>query len=223
MNNVHVKLEDTEEAEDPMEGIEPPVNAEDEPPVESLPPSRTSPNESGQDQPQTRLTDDSNPSGKQPGTPASVFRPPVTDMKVAVAFDYMRVKVGDIIHLDNFHPALRELYKDAEREERDGKAKRAAKEAFSDETKGNGSSEAKRPAPAKPLKESLESPTKSRRKQGQTERNWLYWEIKKARRGGDFSTPAVEGHEKPAASLRSPEMEGNNPVPEMSPARSQAG
>ena len=34
------------------------------------------------------------------------------DMKVGVAFEYMRVKVGDIIDLEKFTPALQELYKD---------------------------------------------------------------------------------------------------------------
>jgi hypothetical protein len=52
-------------------------------------------------------------------------------MKVGVAFDYMRVRVRDIIHLEKFNPAMRELYK--QEEEEDGKAKRAAKEAFSDD------------------------------------------------------------------------------------------
>ena len=56
-------------------------------------------------------------------------RPQITDMKIGVAFDYMRVRVGDIMHLEKFNPAMRELYKEAEEDE---KAKRAAKEAFSD-------------------------------------------------------------------------------------------
>ncbi|KAI9887108.1 MAG: Zinc phosphodiesterase ELAC protein 2 [Watsoniomyces obsoletus] len=34
----------------------------------------------------------------------------IPDMKVAVAFDYMRVKVGEISHLEHFTPALRELF-----------------------------------------------------------------------------------------------------------------
>ena len=56
-------------------------------------------------------------------------------MKVGVAFDYMRVKVKDIIHLEKFNGAMRELYKEAEEEEQKAKMKAAAKEAFSD---GNG-------------------------------------------------------------------------------------
>ena len=34
------------------------------------------------------------------------------DMKIAVAFDYMRVKVGDIALLEYFTPALRTLYRE---------------------------------------------------------------------------------------------------------------
>lgn len=51
------------------------------------------------------------------------------DMKIGVAFDYMRVKVGDIIHLEKFNAAMRELYKDAEEDE---KARKAKAVAFSD-------------------------------------------------------------------------------------------
>lgn len=36
-------------------------------------------------------------------------RAPVRDMKVGVAFDYMRVKVGEIAHLERFRPALSRL------------------------------------------------------------------------------------------------------------------
>ena len=48
----------------------------------------------------------------------------------------MRVKVKDIIHLEKFNGAMRELYKEAEQEEEKEKVKEkvkmAAKEAFSD-------------------------------------------------------------------------------------------
>ena len=44
----------------------------------------------------------------------------VTDMKVGVAFDYMRVRVGDIAALERFTPALLKLYE--EEEEGDDKA-----------------------------------------------------------------------------------------------------
>ncbi len=39
------------------------------------------------------------------------------DLKVAVAFDYMRVKVGDIIHVEKFTPALLKLFEEEEPEQ----------------------------------------------------------------------------------------------------------
>ena len=59
-------------------------------------------------------------------------------MITGVAFDYMRVKVKDIIHLEKFNGAMRELYKEAEQEEEKAKEKVAAKEAFSDGVGGGG-------------------------------------------------------------------------------------
>ena len=44
---------------------------------------------------------------------------PNTDMKVGVAFDYMSVKVKDIMLLEKFTPALRELYREKEMEAND--------------------------------------------------------------------------------------------------------
>lgn len=57
-------------------------------------------------------------------------RPQLDDMRIGVAFDHMRVKVRDIMHLDRFTPALVELYKD---EVDGGMNDRAAKETFSDD------------------------------------------------------------------------------------------
>lgn len=54
-------------------------------------------------------------------------KPNLFDIKVGVAFDYMRVKVGNIIHLEKFNPAMRELYKEAEEDERAKKEKAAAR------------------------------------------------------------------------------------------------
>lgn len=39
---------------------------------------------------------------------------PVGDMKVCVAFDYMRVKVGEILHMEKFTPALLKLFEEPE-------------------------------------------------------------------------------------------------------------
>ena len=52
---------------------------------------------------------------------------PSNGMKVGVAFDYMRVKVEDIIHLEKLTPAMRELYKEEEEEEEDKRLKNNAK------------------------------------------------------------------------------------------------
>ncbi len=51
----------------------------------------------------------------QTTTSSLVSNPPaVDDIKVGVAFDYMRVKVADIIHLERFTPALRKLLEESE-------------------------------------------------------------------------------------------------------------
>ncbi|GAB7341686.1 hypothetical protein MBLNU457_g0030t1 [Dothideomycetes sp. NU457] len=47
-----------------------------------------------------------------------------TDMKVCVAFDYMRVKVGEIAQMEKFTPALLELFADEERRKAAEKEKR---------------------------------------------------------------------------------------------------
>ena len=129
-----VKLEDSENEEDPMdhpiEGIE--SNA-------SLPPQDTTtpqtPPSTNQPNPPVAPSASSPPptSTPPPSYSTSLTNPnPASEMKVGVAFDYMRVKVKDIIHLEKFNGAMRELYKEAEQEEEKAKAKVAAKEAFSD-------------------------------------------------------------------------------------------
>lgn len=46
---------------------------------------------------------------------SAIARPiPVGDMKVCVAFDYMRVKVGEIFHMEKFTPALLKLFEEPE-------------------------------------------------------------------------------------------------------------
>lgn len=40
------------------------------------------------------------------------------DLKIGVAFDYMRVKVRDIMHLEKFTPALLKLYEESELDEK---------------------------------------------------------------------------------------------------------
>ena len=131
-----VKLEDAEIEEDamdhPIEGIE--SNVSPAPQTTTTPQTPPSPNQPNPP---------SAPSASSP-PPTSINIPsyytastdptsdPASDMKVGVAFDYMRVKVKDIIHLEKFNGAMRELYKGAEEEEEKAKVKVAAKEAFSD-------------------------------------------------------------------------------------------
>ena len=131
MDLLSVKLEDadpTEDVEQPMEDVEPSLQPA---PISSLPNAGT---EEVTQQPDNKPR----PQPIAPPTTStfvsltnSPSKPQPTDMKVGVAFDYMRVRVRDIIHLEKFNPAMRALYK--EEEEEDGKAKRAAKEAFSDD------------------------------------------------------------------------------------------
>ena len=72
-------------------------------------------------------------------------------MKVCVAFDYMKLKVKDIEHLEKFTPALTELYRLGDIEEKAARAAATAeqesskKEKRKKENKGirDGSSEKK--------------------------------------------------------------------------------
>ena len=140
-----VKLEDTEDVDDPLASMDEPVD-ESTSPVE-LPATIDNVLDSVDDtssQGQTELQPpkDANAPDLPSATPTEVLtqpiassinpapRPQFNDMRIGVAFDYMRVKVGDIIHLDKFTPALVELYKDIENGAVD---KEAAKETFSDD------------------------------------------------------------------------------------------
>lgn len=132
MKSVSVRLEDTGAHEDPTEGMDPPVNAEDEPLLETP--------ASALESKETFVFKDAQNTGRGAMEPRNEKTIPtgtdepigqaVDDMKIGVAFDYMRVKVGDIIHLEKFNPALSELYKVAAKEEADGKAKKASKETL---------------------------------------------------------------------------------------------
>lgn len=51
------------------------------------------------------------------------------DMKVAVAFDYMRVRVGDIAQMEKFTPALLKLYEQEELDDKVGTIAEVDKEA----------------------------------------------------------------------------------------------
>ena len=54
---------------------------------------------------------------RQPSGPEAVKIKVASDMKVCVAFDYMRVKVGEIPQLESFTPALLKLFEEEEKPE----------------------------------------------------------------------------------------------------------
>lgn len=132
MKSVSVRLEDTGEHEDPTEGMDPPVDAENEALLET--PASTLESK------ETFIFKDAQNTGRSAMEPRNEKILPkdtddsigqaVDNMKIGVAFDYMRVKVGDIIHLEKFNPALSELYKIAVKDEANAKAKKASKETL---------------------------------------------------------------------------------------------
>ena len=65
------------------------------------------------------------------------------DMKVAIAFDYMRLRIGDIAKMSYFTPALRELYRDVE-SEKDEKVGKPSVETSNAATEGPANSEIKK-------------------------------------------------------------------------------
>ena len=147
MDNPSVYLEDAEDVDDPSAGMDQQVEGSTRPLRsqasiddilgaldESTSQALTEPQPPKQSSAHTAAPE--LPSESTPITLAQIIasninptpRPQLNDMKIGVAFDYMRVKVGDIIHLEKFTPALRELYKETVNEAKDHKA---AKEAFS--------------------------------------------------------------------------------------------
>lgn len=144
-----VKLEDAEDVDDPSAGMDQPVEESTKPvkpqaTIDSIldglheQASQTGTRPRAQTQPRPHTIAPDLPSASHANTLAQIIasninparRSQIHDMKIGVAFDYMRVKVGDIMHLEKFTPALRELYKETLDEEKDT---RAATEAFSDD------------------------------------------------------------------------------------------
>ena len=138
MKSLNVKFEDAKETDDAMEAMEPPESGEDKPPTER---SNAGEEMAAMEPPENGGDEHLDPEQEKMQS-ETLKPPPAHDMKIGVAFDYMRVKVKDIIHLEKFTPALRELYKEEEKEEHDAKAKKAAKEAFSDEVRDVGKNSA---------------------------------------------------------------------------------
>lgn len=63
---------------------------------------------------QTMQLNKSREPDQEPTDPAIPGPIPAGDMKVCVAFDYMRVKVGEILHMEKFTPALLKLFEEPE-------------------------------------------------------------------------------------------------------------
>ncbi len=129
-----VKLEDTENEEDvmdhPIEGIESDVSPN--PQNTTTPQTPPSPNQPNPPIAPSASSPPPTSTNPPPYLTTSTTSNPASEMKVGVAFDYMRVKIKDIIHLEKFNGAMRELYKGAEEAEEKAKVKLAAREAFSD-------------------------------------------------------------------------------------------
>ena len=195
MASLKVQLEDTEEAHEAMEGMEgfeALANTGNQLPVE------TAQTPTGQlleslEQGSAQIKEDANYSSNFPSGTKDPFAtlnamtklsepstPSTNDLKIGVAFDYMRVKVGDIIHLEKFTPALRELYKEAEKEELDGKAKKAAGEAPIDINKGVATKDAGKSAANKEPQETEREPGERSKRQEKKMRKRLSKENLKA-------------------------------------------
>ena len=70
--------------------------------------------------------------GQSETRPSVVFSPvAINDMKICVAFDYMRVKVSEIAHMEKYTPALLELYQQEDVDEKDA----STQEQLSNESK----------------------------------------------------------------------------------------
>ncbi|KAL6720519.1 hypothetical protein ACLMJK_002443 [Lecanora helva] len=167
LDSLQLRLEEASDgAEDPMEDMEPLANIEAPHSVGSDPPIGVVAQGSQQD----GLSEDSGmPLSKLTATSsrftslesmADLIQPQPTSMKLVIAFDYMRVKVGDIVHLERFTPAIRELYKEVAWEEAIVKKKKAEKAAAAEVTHskpkaGNGG-----PETAKPRRRSTEQSKK---------------------------------------------------------------
>ena len=90
----------------------------------------------------TQTADDA--SGQQYSLPAKVDKAPPTavnfklksDMKVCVAFDYMRVKVGEIAEMQHFTPALLRLFAEEEKRKEEEAAAGAEKWGAGNAKKG---------------------------------------------------------------------------------------
>ena len=138
-----IKLEDAEDIDDPSAGMDEPIEESISPikaqaTINNLLDGLGEKPSQAQAGSQPHIGAPSLPSASPTDTLAQIIasninptpRPQLNDMKIGVAFDYMRVKVGDIMHLERFTPALRELYKETVEE---ANSNEAAKAVFSDD------------------------------------------------------------------------------------------
>lgn len=139
-----IKLEDTEDVDDPSAGMDQPDEdsihpVEPQAAIDKILENLDENDSQAQSGPQTQTGASDPPSAFPANTLAQIIasninpnpRPQLNDMKIAVAFDHMHVKVRDIMHLEKFTPALTQLYN----ETADGgkNHKKASKETFSDD------------------------------------------------------------------------------------------
>ena len=118
----------------------------------------------------------------QSETKSSVVVSPVAinDMKICVAFDYMRVKVNEIAHMEKYTPALLELYQQEDGDEKDA----STQEQISNETENKD----------KRKDESDDEARKGEKKKNNEEinRGKSNRQIRKEQRGGKKSDKAKE-------------------------------
>lgn len=116
IKGLHVRLEGSVDASDEMDGADPDIALTASGSTEldaRITQSLTSTNHElatsdvGSSLPQTTLEADLD----------LISQPPPSDLKIGIAFDYMRVRVGDIIHLEKFTPAFLKLFKEQEPDE----------------------------------------------------------------------------------------------------------
>ena len=133
------ELDDAEDFNDPSAGMDHPVEesaraANPQATIDKIIDGSDEKPSLAQIEPQPRTWTPSHPSA--PGIPSASSinslaqmiasninptpRSQTCDMKIGVAFDYMRVKVGDIMDLEKFTPALQELYKENVDEAKEG-------------------------------------------------------------------------------------------------------
>ncbi len=139
-----IRLEDAEDTDESQLGADAPVDAEADTEVETSTSKKKDISEyqrtehlSTSDQPNNSTQGSTSATSAIPNQPIPLPAK-IADLKVAVAFDYMRVLVKDIAHLEKFTPALRELYREEEATAIARKAGASAAFADKESDTGNG-------------------------------------------------------------------------------------